>query len=609
MTDVAAPLLSVRDLVIGFPGRTEPTVADVGFDVPAGRVTALVGESGSGKSLTAASLLGLLPGGARCLAGRMHFAGRDLDLTDPRAVAALRGREIGMIFQEPMTALNPVLTIGEQIAEGVVRHRGLGWRAAGEEAARLLDRVGIPEPSRRAGQYLHELSGGMRQRAMIASALAPRPKLLIADEATTALDVTIQAQILDLLADLQTAEGLGVLFITHDLGIVAEIADHVAVMRAGRIVEAGATAEVIGRPQHDYTRALIDALPGGAGFGAVRGGAGGADAAGEPLLEVRGLVKTFPVGGGSLFGRRQVVTAVAGVDVTVGRGEVVALVGESGSGKSTIGRCILGLETPSQGTVRLAEGDGMTASEVRRRTQIVFQDPYSSLNPKLDVATLIGEAIAYHGLAQGSDVRRRVGDLIELVGLDRAMIDRRPAAFSGGQRQRIAIARALAVEPDLLVADEAVSALDVSVRAQIVRLFADLRDRLGLAILFITHDLALVRHFADRVVVLYLGEVMEEGPVEAVFAAPRHPYTQALLDAEPDVAHASEAPRSRRAAGLSGDLPSPIDRPRGCAFSTRCPKAMAVCTEARPPARRTAAGHAWACHLEAEDAAGEATTV
>ncbi|MBT9292108.1 dipeptide ABC transporter ATP-binding protein [Prosthecodimorpha staleyi] len=588
----AEPLLSVRNLTIGFPGRPEPTVADIAFDVAAGRVTALVGESGSGKSLTAAALLGLLPGGARCRSGQMRFDGRDCDLADPRAVAALRGGEIGMIFQEPMTALNPVLTVGEQIAEGIVRHRGLGWRAAGEEAIGLLDRVGIPEPRRRARQYLHQLSGGMRQRVMIASALACRPKLIVADEATTALDVTIQAQILDLLADLQAKEGLGVLFITHDLGIVAEIADHVAVMRAGRIVETGATATVIGRPQSPYTRALIDALPGGAGFGAVRGGDAGTSA---PLLEVRGLVKTFPVGGTFLGGRRT-VTAVAGVDIEVRRGEVMALVGESGSGKTTIGRCIVGLETPSAGTIQFAGGGGLAPSAARRRIQIVFQDPYSSLNPKLDVAVLVGEAIAHHGLAHGADVRRRVGDLLDLVGLDRSMIDRRPAAFSGGQRQRIAIARALAVEPDLLVADEAVSALDVSVRAQIVRLLADLRDRLGLAILFITHDLALVRHFADRVAVLYLGEVMEEGPVEAVFAAPRHPYTRALLDAEPDIAHAAETARGRRSSPLSGDLPSPIDRPRGCPFSTRCPSASALCKTTPPPMTAAAAGHRYACH-------------
>ena len=590
----SAPLLTVRDLAIGFPGRDEPTVADVGFEVVAGRVTALVGESGSGKSLTAAALLGLLPGGGRCLSGRLAFAGRDFDLTDPRSLVPLRGAEIGMVFQEPMTALNPVLSVGEQIAEGLVRHRGLGWRAAGREAIGLLRRVGIPEPDRRAGQYLHQLSGGMRQRVMIATAIACRPKLLIADEATTALDVTIQAQILRLVADLQAEDGLGVLFITHDLGIVAEIADRVAVMRGGRIVEAGETADVIGRPQHPYTRALLDALPGGAGFGEVRGRA---DERRAPLLEVRGLVKRFPLGGGFFGGGRRAVTAVAGVDVDVRRGEVVALVGESGSGKSTIGRCILGLETPSAGSVTLAGTAPEGTAAARRRSQIVFQDPYSSLNPMLDVETLVGEAIAVHGLARGAAVGRRVGDLLELVGLDRATAVRRPAAFSGGQRQRLAIARALAVEPDLLVADEAVSALDVSVRAQIVRLFADLRDRLGLAILFITHDLGLVRHFADRVVVLYLGEVMEEGPVEAVFAAPRHPYTRALLDSEPDVAHALDGGARRRPAALSGDLPSPIERPSGCPFSSRCPRVAAICRTERPALAEAPGGHRHACHL------------
>jgi peptide/nickel transport system ATP-binding protein len=590
----SAPLLSVRDLTIGFPDRDTATVADVAFEVPTGRVTALVGESGSGKSLTASALLGLLPGGARSLSGTMTFDGRDFDLGDPRGLRSLRGREIGMVFQEPMTALNPVLTVGEQIAEGLVRHRGLGWRAARVEAIGLLDRVGIPEPRRRSEQYLHQLSGGMRQRVMIATAIACRPKLLIADEATTALDVTIQAQILDLIADLQAEDGLGVLFITHDLGVVAEIADEVVVMQNGRIVEHGTTAAVIGRPTAAYTRSLLDALPGGSGFGAVRSAANDERA---PLLEVRGLVKRYPIGGGPFGAGHRWVTAIAGIDVDVHRGEVVALVGESGSGKSTIGRCVLGLDAPSAGSVRFSDGGDTSAAHSRRRTQIVFQDPYSSLNPKLDVARLVGEAIAVHGLAKGEAVGRRVGDLLELVGLDRAMASRRPAAFSGGQRQRIAIARALAVEPDLLVADEAVSALDVSVRAQIVRLFADLRDRLGLAILFITHDLGLVRHFADRVVVLYLGEVMEEGPVDAVFGAPRHPYTRALLDSEPDVAHAEDGPRRRRAPALGGDLPSPIDRPAGCAFSTRCPRALPICADHRPEVSEGPDGHRHLCHL------------
>jgi oligopeptide/dipeptide ABC transporter ATP-binding protein len=594
---MAAPLLQVRDLSIGFPGRDAPTVAGVSFSVDAGRVTALVGESGSGKSLSAAALIGLLPGGAEARAGTMDFAGGAYDLDDLAALKRLRGRDIGMVFQEPMTALNPVLTVGEQIAEGIVRHRGRSWRQAHAETLDLLDRVGIPEPRRRAGQYLHQLSGGMRQRVMIATAIASRPKLLIADEATTALDVTIQAQILALLTTLQAEDGLGVLFITHDLGVVAEIADRVAVMQGGRIVEQGTTADVIGHPTTPYTRALLDALPGGAGFGAVRGG-GDADATGDepPLLRVRNLYKHYPVGGG-LFGGARRVTAVSGVDFAVGRGEVVALVGESGSGKTTIGRCILGLERPSAGSITLADPPPAAAATTRPRLQIVFQDPYASLNPKLDVATILGEPIAVHGLASGPAVAERVGDLLELVGLDRAMADRRPAAFSGGQRQRIAIARALAVEPDLIVADEAVSALDVSVRAQIIRLFADLRDRLGLTLLFITHDLGLVRHFADRVVVLYLGEVMEEGPVASVFGAPRHPYTRALIASEPDLAHAGRGGRDRPTPRLSGDLPSPIDRPPGCAFATRCPSAMPVCAGDRPRMTVDAAGHRHACHL------------
>jgi len=597
-------LLRVDRLSIDFPGPegSLPVVEDVSFSVGRGEVVAIVGQSGSGKSLTAAALLGLLPHGARVRSGSLAFAGRALDLSDTAGLQPLRGVEIGMVFQEPMTALNPVLPIGEQIAEGLVRHKGLTWRQASAAAVGLLDRVGIADPARRATQYLHQLSGGMRQRVMIATAIACGPKLLVADEATTALDVTIQAQILRLIAELQADTGMGVLFITHDLAVVAQIADRVAVMHRGRIVETGTTRQVLGSPGSETTRALLAALP-GAGTGGTLRLPANPRAARTPLVEVRGLSKRYPASTGLFEWRKREVVAISDVAFDVGRGEVVALVGESSSGKTTIGRCILDLVPPGGGSIRFDGRDtaslrGAERRALRRRMQIVFQDPYASLNPKLDVRTILGEAIRFHGLAHGAAVDERVGQLLELVGLEPSHARRKPHAFSGGQRQRIAIARALAVEPELLVADEAVSALDVSVRAQILRLFAELRDRLDLTILFITHDLGLVRHFADRVVVLYLGEVVEEGPVGAVFASPRHPYTAALLASDPHISDAQlERPRARPAAALAGDVPSPIRRPGGCVFHTRCPNTQPLCTQMHPIPTTDPSGVRVACHF------------
>ena len=591
----AAPLLSVDGLSIGFRDRevVRPVVRDVSFAIDPGEVVALVGESGSGKSLTALSLLGLLPRDAVIQGGWMRLAGTGMALSDGRALRRLRGAEIGMVFQEPMTALNPSLTVGEQIAEGLVRHHALSWAAAGRAAVDLLNRVGIPEPRWRARQFVHQLSGGMRQRVMIATAIACKPKLLIADEPTTALDVTIQAQILALFRDLQRSEGVGILFITHDIAAVAQMAARVCVMHGGRIVEHGRTDAVLTRPATAYTRSLLDALPGAAGFGPVR--AGGNDVPAEILLDVRGLIKRFPVSAGFFLARRRQVAAVAGVDLAVRRGEVLALVGESGSGKTTIGRCVLGLVAPSAGVVRFAGRDlaaipRRERRSLRRRMQIVFQDPFASLNPQLSVRTIIGEAIAVHGLARGPAVEARVTELLGLVGLDPALAGRKPHALSGGQRQRVAIARALAVEPDLIVADEAVSALDVSVRAQIIRLLADLRARLGLTLLFITHDLGLARHFADRVVVLYLGRVMEAGTIAQVLGTPAHPYTASLIASEPHLHGPPGIPPA-----LGGDVPSPIDPPSGCVFRTRCPRAEPVCAAAPPPLTLHPNGHAVAC--------------
>jgi peptide/nickel transport system ATP-binding protein len=600
---VAPPLVAVEDLSVAFDGPSGPAcvVDRVSFSIAPGEVLALVGESGSGKSMTALALLGLTPPAARIASGLIRFAGEPRAAADRRALAPLRGTRIGMVFQEPMTALNPVLTIGEQIAEGLVRHRGKSWREALAEAVALIGRVGITDPERRLSQYIHELSGGMRQRVMIAIAIACRPRLLVADEPTTALDVTVQAQILALLAELRASEGMGMLFITHDLGVVAAVADRVAVMERGKIVEEGPVGRVLTAPATAYTRLLIDSLPGGRAFpqraaAAARGGPAAAGESDRPLLSVRGLVKRYPVSRGAFGFARKTFAAVAGVDLEARRGEVLALVGESGSGKTTFGRCALRLVEPSEGEIvfdgtdmRRAGPRAMTA--LRRRMQIVFQDPFASLNPQRDVRAIVGEAMVVHGLARPSELDDRVAGLLALVGLDPAAMRRKPHAFSGGQRQRIAIARALALEPDLVVADEAVSALDATIRAQIVGLLADLQHRLGLTLLFISHDVGLVRRFADRVAVFYLGRVVEEGAADEVLSRPAHPYTAALIAAEPQVSRPGEP----ILLPLSGEMPSPADPPSGCAFRTRCPRARDACAAERPPLAPVGAGQRAAC--------------
>ena len=657
-------LVDIRGLSLSFDTveGSRPALTDVSLEIDDGEVVALVGESGSGKSVTALSTIGLLPDNARVVGGTVSFEGRPLDPERNASYAGVRGARMAMIFQEPMTSLNPVLTVGEQIAETMVRHRSLGWREAHEEAIVLLDRVGIPDATRRARQYVHQLSGGMRQRVMIAGAVSCRPRFLIADEPTTALDVTVQAQILDLIRELQADLRMGVLFITHDLGVVSEVADRIYVMYAGRVVEAGPASMVLHRPLMPYTLGLLRSLPrrnsargtlepipgspprsgaslpgcpfaprcdlridrceasvpdlvGGQGGRKVRciradtvaarhavfrGGTTMAEvpqvAPSASCIEVRGLTKHFPLSAGPFAQSRRMIRAVDDVVLDIRRGEVLALVGESGSGKTTMGRCILRLEDPTAGRVvfdgieltRLARRD---LKRLRRRMQIVFQDPFSSLNPHLTVGEAIGEPIRVHGLAQGSECEDRVARLLEVVGLDPSLAKRRPQAFSGGQRQRIAIARALALGPDFVVADEAVSALDVSIRAQITNLLQELRRELSLTLLFIAHDLAVVRHIADRVVVLYLGRVMESGPVEAVFSNPRHPYTQALLSAVPE-----PDPDGRRdRIVLAGDTPSPISPPSGCVFRTRCPVALAECAAAIPPPVAVDRDHTASC--------------
>jgi glutathione transport system ATP-binding protein len=559
----AQRLLEVDGLAVEF--RTIDGVVravdGVSWHVDKGETLAVVGESGSGKSVSALSVMRLAElGGGRLVEGAVRFRRKDgsvLDLAGaaPAVLREIRGNEISMIFQEPMTSLNPVLTVGEQIGEAIVLHQGRSRREARRIALEMLERVRIPEAERRLDSYPHQLSGGMRQRAMIAMALACRPALLIADEPTTALDVTIQAQILDLIKLLQREIGMAVLFITHDMGVVAEMADRVVVMWRGRKVEEGPVGRVFEAPEHPYTRALLAAVP---RLGSMRGRTRPArfdrpeDApaeappasppagprAGDPLLVVEGLTTRFPIGGG-LFGRpRGAVHAVEGVSFELGRGETLALVGESGCGKSTTARTILRLQEPTRGQVRFA-GRDITALDrralepVRRRVQMIFQDPYASLNPRLPALRLVGEPLRIHGLARGSALEDRVAALLRRVGLETGHLRRYPHEFSGGQRQRLCIARALALEPELIVADEPLSALDVSIQAQIVNLLIDLQEELGLSYLFVSHDLAVVERIAHRVAVMYLGRIVEIGPRAAIFEDPRHPYTRKLLAAVP----------------------------------------------------------------------------
>ncbi|MCJ2066280.1 ABC transporter ATP-binding protein [Methylobacterium sp. J-088] len=589
MTD---PILSVRDLTVSFrsDGRWRSVVHGVSFDVGPRETVALVGESGSGKSVSALSVLRLLPQDASRIGGSVRFEGRDLLAAPESEMRRVRGDSIAMIFQEPMTSLNPVLTIGFQIAEALIRHRGLSRAAAEAEALRLLDTVRIPAARARLHDYPHRFSGGMRQRVMIAMALACRPKLLIADEPTTALDVTIQAQILDLIKSLQDQEGMSVLFITHDMGVVAEIADRTVVMYKGRAVEDGPTARIFSEPTEPYTRALLAAVP---RLGAMAGrsrpmrfpiidratglATAPADdpdfspdplpdtvrAAERPLLEVRDLTTRFEIRSG-LFGRvTGRVHAVERVSFSLAAGETLALVGESGCGKSTTGRSILRLVEPLSGSVVL-DGEDITGLDAgalrtrRRRMQMIFQDPFASLDPRMSVGAAVAEPLLINRLASRTDALRRAEDLLARVGLAPDMARRFPHEFSGGQRQRIAIARALALNPRLIVADEAVSALDVSVKAQVVNLMLDLQAEFGLAYLFISHDMAVVERVSHRVAVMYLGEIVEIGPRDAVFGNPQHPYTKKLLAAVPVP---DPARRRARHALPDDEIRSPIRAP------------------------------------------------
>lgn len=669
-------LLDIKDLKtwLDSSGGTVRAIDGISIEVARGETFAIVGESGCGKSMTALSVLRLLPEAGQIVAGSVLLGGEDLLGLPEAAMRAVRGRRIAMIFQEPATSLNPVLTVGRQIAEVLQRHTVLRGESMRKRMLELLQAVGIPDPARRLGEYAFQLSGGLKQRVMIAVALAAEPDLLIADEPTTALDVTIQAQVLELLSGLQRDSGMAILLISHDLGVVAQMAHKVAVMYAGQIIEVASREQFFRAPLHPYSRKLFQALPGSARRGGelavIRGqvpplttefrgcrfaercdsawercrsevpelvayGDGhsvrchlydGAQAGGRAaeipaarpaaqgesdaadrvqsksaLLSVGGLKVHFPIRKGLFKRTVGQVKAVDGMSFDIASAGTLALVGESGCGKTTAGKAILQLIRPSAGSVRF---DGQELTRLRGRAlrerradfQLVFQDPYASLNPRMRVADILAEGMQALGMADTAAARAaRMDRMLAQVGLNAEAKLRYPHEFSGGQRQRIAIARALAVKPKLIVCDEPTSALDVSVQAQILNLLKQLQHDLGLAYLFITHNIAVVEYLAHEVAVMYLGRIVERGTVDAVLRTPRHPYTQALLSAVPTLDQAG----ARKIIRLRGELPSPADPPLGCHFHPRCPQAMAKCKLDYPEAIRLGENHQVSCLLYA----------
>jgi len=598
-------VVQVCDLTVRFVGaeRTVEAVRNLNFHVDRGETLAIVGESGSGKSVTSLALMRLVEhGGGRIAQGSMQLRRRNgavLELTgaSQRAMRGVRGADMAMIFQEPMTSLNPVFTAGDQIAESIRLHQGKDSAAARAEALRMLELVRIPEARSIMNRFPHQLSGGMRQRVMIAMALACKPALLIADEPTTALDVTIQAQILQLIRALQEEMHMGVVFITHDMGVVAEVADRVLVMYRGDKVEEGPSEQIFSAPSHSYTKALLSAVPrlgsmtgtdlparfelvqvdkaakvDGAAIAAAADHPGEAvtdeqqvspRASGEPILSVRDLVTRFDLRGGILGRVRGRVHAVEKVSFDLYPGETLALVGESGCGKSTTGRSLLRLTESQSGTILLEGRDigklkGAEMQTLRRDMQFVFQDPFASLDPRVTVGFSIMEPLLVHGVASGKQAERRVAELLERVGMPPEMAQRYPHEFSGGQRQRICIARALALNPKVVIADESVSALDVSIQAQIVNLMIDLQRDLGVSFLFISHDMAVVERISHRVAVMYLGQIVEIGPRRAIFENPQHPYTKKLMAAVPI---ADPARRHLKRQLLTEEIPSPVRKP------------------------------------------------
>ena len=677
----SGPVLHVEDL------RTEIAVSNgavhavdgVSFTVGRGELLGVVGESGCGKTMTALSIMRLLPSGGRISGGRVLLGGEDLVALSDKEIRKVRGKRIGMVFQDPMTSLNPTIQIGRQVAEPLKLHTELSAQQITDRVTEVLELVGLPQPAKRLNAYPHELSGGMRQRVMIARALACDPELLIADEPTTALDVTIQQQILELIDDLRSRLGMAVILVTHDLGVIAGRADRVAVMYAGRVVEVTDTNRLFGNPRHPYTEALFEALPENAAetgdtlysipglppdlvtppvgcrFAArcryateqcrtedppLRGDIAGHDYAcffpvgdpelhsatqthlirrhdsvdprhearareSKPLLQVEHLVKTFPVTTGVVLRRRVgSVSAIADVSFTVADGETFGLVGESGCGKTTIGRSIVGMEKADSGAIRIdgTEFTSLHGRELRQRqrdTQLIFQDAYASLDPRMRVGAILAEPLVIHGVGNRASRTKRVNDLLGEVGLPRSAAERYPHEFSGGQRQRIGLARALALQPKLIVADEPVSALDVSIQAQILNLMSDLRERHGLTYVFISHDLSVVRYLANTIGVMYLGKLVEIGPAEEVYNRPHHPYTRGLIDTIP-VAD-PWAGKAKKDDGVRGELPSAVNPPSGCRFRTRCPFAQEICAAEEPPLRSFGAdGHQAACHFPLE---------
>ena len=648
----------------------------VSLTVDPGECLGIVGESGSGKTMTALSIMQLLPPGGHITGGKIILDGQEISSLSDDGMRHVRGNEIGMIFQDPMTSLNPTMTVGDQIAETVLLHRGADAKTARARAVEVLGLVGMPRPAERVSNYPHQLSGGMRQRVMIAMALACEPKLLIADEPTTALDVTIQKQILELIDDLRRRLGLAVILVTHDLGVIAGRADRAAVMYAGKVMESTTTARLFANPRHPYTEALFGALPEKAAdqterlysipgmppdltappaacrfaprcryvqdrckqsepqlegdswdhlfrcFFPVGQAAKDADAArlpvtevaherrdqaggsadGQVLLSTAGLVKNFAVTSGAVLQRKiGEVSAVADVSFSIRPGRTFGMVGESGCGKTTIGRLIAGLEKATSGAIIL-DGEDLTKlskRERRRRSpkvQLMFQDSYASMDPRMRVGPILREPLSIQRIGSRQEQHNKIAAILDEVGLPRAAVDRYPHEFSGGQRQRLGLARALILNPMLVIADEPVSALDVSIQAQILNLMLDLQRDLGLTYLFISHDLSVVRYLSETIGVMYLGKLVEVGPADDVYYRPVHPYTRGLIDTVP-VANPAVS-RAREDKGVAGVLPSAINPPSGCRFRTRCPRAQEICAQEEPPLRPfTAAGHLAACHF------------
>ncbi|UFQ14321.1 MULTISPECIES: ABC transporter ATP-binding protein [Streptomyces] len=667
------PLLTLDGLRVDITSRerTVHALDGVSLTLAPGEALGIVGESGCGKTMTALAVLGLLPPGGAITGGRVLFDGRDLATAAAPVLQDVRGNTVGMVFQDPLTSLNPTMTIGTQVAEPLLLHRpGIGRKEARTRAEEMLRLVGMPQPAERMKAYPHQLSGGMRQRVAIAMALVCEPKLLIADEPTTALDVTTQHQILELVDDLRARLGMAMILVTHDLGVIAHRVDRVAVMYAGKVVEQSGVRDLFARPRHRYTEALFAALPERAAaagtelhtipglppnlttrptgcrfaprcafatdqcraeepplahdekrgaehrfacFHPVPVEAAAKDevvtpppvppaaAPGDVLLELDALTKEFPLKGGPFSRGRGTVSAVGGVTLTVRRGETFGMVGESGCGKTTLGRIVAGLEEPTSGTVYFEGADPLRMSRAerrahRRRVQLMFQDSTAAMDPRMRVADILREPLVIQGAGGRAEQEERVAGLLDAVGLPRGAVHRYPHEFSGGQRQRLGLARALTLSPDLVVADEPVSALDVSVQAQILNLMRDLQREHGLTYLFISHDLAVVRHLADTVGVMYLGKLVEAGPAEKVYAQPLHPYTRGLLEtvnlADPGaVSTAGRAP-------LRGEAPSAAKPPSGCRFRTRCPLVQEVCATTEPPVSTpNGEGHQVACHF------------